>query len=158
MSICILDTSVFCPILNVPSKAASREQILRELKEKIKRQEQLLLPMTTIIETGNHIGQNGDGTLRRQTALRFVDMVTKALKGETPFTTTPMVEKEKLVSLLNEFPNWAGRNDDKGKGSGLGDLTIYSEWHRMCEIFPSRRVYIWSQDAQLSAYDSHPPH
>lgn len=157
MSICILDTSVFCPILNVPNKSANQKEVLQELKEKLKRREELLLPMTTILETGNHIGQNGDGTLRRQTAKRFADEVTKALKGLTPFRPTPLVDDAKLITLLADFPDWAGRSDAKGKGSGLGDLTIYNEWLRLCEIFPQRRVYIWSQDAQLSAYDSHPP-
>lgn len=156
MSICILDTSVFCPILNVPSKSANRKEVFEELQNKLKRRETLLLPMTTIIETGNHIGQNGDGRLRRETAVRFVTEVTSALQGTSPFTATPIFEAPRLIELLAGFPEWAGRSDDRGKGSGFGDLTIYHEWLRFCGLFPLRRVYVWSQDAQLSACDRQP--
>jgi hypothetical protein len=38
-----------------------------------------LLPMATIIETGNHIAHNGNGDVRRQTAERFVKEVKAAL-------------------------------------------------------------------------------
>lgn len=157
MSICIIDTSIFCEIIGVPFMCSNRSKILEALKEKIKNREQLLLPMTTIIETGNHIGQNGDGNQRRQTALRFVDEVSKAIRGDTPFRPTSMVDGPRLVDLLSGFPDWVGRNDARGKGSGLGDFTLYNEWLQLCDQFPGRRVYIWSLDDQLAMYDSAPP-
>ena len=130
------------PTLSRPSTQKSRTQ--------------LLLPMTAILETGNHIGQNGDGAMRRAAALRFVERTGQALRGETPFQTTPMVDKEQLIAMLAEFPNWAGRNDARGKGSGLGDLTIHGEWNQLCKRMPERRIYIWSLDDQLAAYDHLP--
>jgi hypothetical protein len=42
--------------------------------------------VATILETGNHIAQNGDGNQRRICAEKFVDQVTQALEGKSPFT------------------------------------------------------------------------
>ncbi|HEX4962011.1 MAG TPA: hypothetical protein VF173_14325 [Thermoanaerobaculia bacterium] len=150
MSICLLDTSILCEILQVPNRCENHREIYAQLEQKIKR-ETLLLPMSAIVETGNHIGQNGDGRQRRDAANRFVAFVRDAIRGETPFTTTPFFEPEVMQTWLEEFPNWATH------GSGLGDLTIVQEFHRQCSLNPSRRVYIWTLDNRhLSSYDWKP--
>ena len=147
MSICLLDTSILCEILEVPNRCQSQAAIEKELKRKIQADERLLLPMISILETGNHIGQNGDGRQRREAAEGFVRFVERALAGETPFTPTPFFELDKLSAWLRQFPDWAMQ------GSGLGDLTIVQEFHRQCDLNPMRRVYIWSLDKHLSSYD-----
>ena len=158
MTICIVDTTIFCEMLRVPNMYADPEGVRAEFETKVTAspREEFMLPMTTILETGNHIGQNGDGGTRRKAAQRFVDQVTSAIAGRTPFTATAFLDRAKLLEWLVDFPDWAGSADAKGKGSGLGDLTIYKEWDELCEKFPSRRVYIWSRDAQLSSYDRQP--
>ena len=141
MSICLIDTSILCEILQVPNRCGNYQEIYAEMERKIKiRKETLLLPMSAIIETGNHIGQNGDGRQRREAANRFVDFVRAAIRGETPFTTTPFFEPEVIHAWLDDFPDWATH------GSGFGDLTIVQEFHRQRSLNPSRRVYIWSLD------------
>lgn len=40
--------------------------------------------MASILETGNHIAQNGNGSIRRTTALRFTKAVRGAFEGEAP--------------------------------------------------------------------------
>ncbi len=153
---CILDTSVFCEILRVPNMSSAPEAIKRELQTRILANENLVLPMTTILETGNHIGQNGNGGARWRAAQRFVEQVTRAIAGTTPFTATAFVDRASLLTWLGEFPEWACAVDARGKGSGLGDLTIYKEWQVLCDKFPDERVYIWSKDAQLACYDRVP--
>ncbi len=155
-AICIIDTSVFCEILDVPNMNDNKNNILLDLEAKMKDRETLLLPMTTILETGNHIGQNGDGRQRRETATVFTQQVKKALQGESPFTPTPLQDQTELAEWLNEFPNWVGRTDSKGKASGFGDLTIYKTWEAQLTKHKARRVYIWSLDDQLSVYDRPP--
>jgi hypothetical protein len=145
VSICLLDTSILCEILQVPKKCGSHEEIYAQMQEKIET-ESLLLPMSSILETGNHIGQNGDGRQRRDAAIRFVRFVHEAIDGETPFTPTPFFEPEVLRNWLGEFPDWANR------GAELGDLTIMKEFERQCALNPLRLVYIWSLDGHLSAY------
>jgi hypothetical protein len=150
MSVALVDTSIFCEILDVPRLAGQRSTIVAEMKAKLVRKEQLLLPMTTILETGNHIGQNGNGAQRRQTAQRFVEAVRDAVSGNAPFTPTQFVDAERLLPCLADFADWVGRE------SGLGDLTIFKEWETVCARFPTRRVYVWSLDRHLASYDRRP--
>jgi hypothetical protein len=146
VSICLLDTSILCEILEVPNKCGSHRKIYAQMQEKIET-ESLLLPMSSILETGNHIGQNGDGRQRRDAAIRFVRFVHEAIGGETPFTPTPFFEPEVLRTWLGEFPDWANR------GAELGDLTIVKEFERQCGLNPRPRlVYVWSLDRHLSSY------
>jgi hypothetical protein len=146
-ALCLLDTSILLEFLAVPSKSGQLEKIKAEMAQKITAGESLFLPMASVFETGNHIGQNGDGTLRRECAARFVQLVQQAMQGKTPFTTIAFPNNEQLQSWLNEFP------DHAKTGSGLGDLSIIHDWRRLCELHPVRRVYIWSLDGHLSAYD-----
>ncbi len=153
-AVCLVDTSVFCELVGVPYMCDDQGALVAELERKLESDEALLLPMATILETGNHIGQNGDGRLRFQTARRFAHQVQLALTGASPFTATPMLEPELLREWLLEFPDWAKRSDGRGKGSGLGDLTIYAEWERQRDRNPGRRVYVWSKDLHLASLDS----
>lgn len=146
-AICLIDTSVFLEILNVRTKATRHKQITDELEDRIQHREKLFLPMATILETGNHIGQNGDGNQRRSCAQRFVHLVRMALAGESPFQPINFLEARQLDTWLDDFPDHACR------GSGLGDLTIIHDWERVCDQNPGPRVYIWSLDQHLSSYD-----
>lgn len=48
-AICLIDTSIFIEILDVPQKASQHKQIMQQLEEKIRRNEFLFLPMATMI-------------------------------------------------------------------------------------------------------------
>lgn len=149
-AICLIDTSIFLEILNVPKKASQSELIFQELKEKFEAGESLFLPMATILETGNHIAQNGDGNQRRICAETFVVQVTQALEGKSPFTPISFLKKEDLQGWLKEFP------DEAMGGRGLGDLSIIHDWQRICDQNLGRRVYIWSLDKHLKGYNRPP--
>lgn len=149
-AICLIDTSIFLEILNVPQKATQHQQIIQQLADKIKANESLFLPMATILETGNHIAQNGNGNQRRQCAEKFVTQVQKALRGESPFTPISFLESKDLQLWLNKFPDFAMQ------GGGLGDLSIIQDWQKLCEQNQGRRVYIWSKDKHLQGYEQSP--
>ena len=148
MSICLIDTSVFCNIVDVPGLNQQREEVLSKLKELALDKTTLLLPLVAILETGYHIGHVPDGDRRRQSSQRFVRQVEAALDGTAPWHPTPFVEPNELRGWLAEFPDHAMR------GSGLGDFSIIKEWERQCQLNPHRRVFIWTFDEHLSAYDS----
>lgn len=152
MSICLLDTSVFVEILRVPGMDEHHIDISDKLKWKINNEESLFLPMATILETGNHIAQNGDGTQRRAVALQFVKQVDLALNGNSPFTPIAFPKQEDMQQWLNKFPDSAARKQ------GFGDLSIIHDWERMCKQHPARRVYIWSLDQHLASYDTGATH
>lgn len=147
-AIVLVDTSIFCEILEVPNMCSRVEPTRAELRQRLQRGELLLLPLATIIETGNHIAQNGDGRQRRQAAERFAAQVMKALDGSSPFHPTSPMDLDALKAWLGEFPDYATR------GVGLADLSIIKEWERQCDLNQARRVLIWSLDKHLSGYDT----
>jgi hypothetical protein len=155
-SVCLIDTSILCELLNVPKISSRHMECVGLLEQKIEAGEILLLPMVTIFETGNHIGQNGDGAQRWRTARLFVKLVEDAIKGTSPFIATPFFEREALLRWLGDFPDWAKRIDRKAKGSGLGDLAIAKEFEHQCQLNPGRRVYVWSLDSHLAHLDRAP--
>ena len=145
MSICILDTSILLEILNIPNKSTQHEQILDEFRIKSEGRESFFLPMATIIETGNHIAQNGNGDIRRRKATKFVEFIKKALTGETPFTVIQFPKKEDMTIWIEQFPDSAMRR------MGLGDLSIVQDLKTMRRKNKNRHVYIWSLDQHLSS-------
>mgnify|MGYP001282084028 FL=1 len=147
-AIVLVDTSVFLEILDVPVKASRAVQFRMHLRARIMADERLLLPLATILETGNHIAQNGDGRQRRAAAERYVEQVREAVAGRSPFTPTSSLEVAEIVGWLEEFPDSATR------GMGIADLSIVHEWRRQCAIHAGRRVLIWSLDEHLSGYDT----
>lgn len=150
MSVCLVDTGILCEYLQVPNLCGRSKEISAQFKQKLRNNESLVLPVSTLLETGNHIGQNGDGRQRREVARRFVQLAEQAVGGEFPFIPTPVFKPRELLDWISHFPDWAGG------GSGLGDLTILKEFERQCEIYRSRRVYIWSTDRHLSSYHREP--
>lgn len=68
MRVHFIDTSVFVNIIDVPNMNDQRGTVMKELKELLKNRnkEKMILPFATIIETGNHIAQNGNGQQRRK--------------------------------------------------------------------------------------------
>lgn len=149
-AVCLIDTSIFVEILNVPQKANNNQQILDELKEKIENNEKLFLPLATILETGNHIARIQNGNQRRQYAKLFVNEVQKALNGESPFQPIQFIQREEMQQWLNEFPESAMQ------GHSLGDLSIINNYKRISERHKGMKVNIWSLDEHLSAYSYTP--
>ena len=147
MSIVLMDTCVFCNVLDVSGFNQHCDSILTEMEGHIRNNHTLLLPMAAVLETGNHIAQLTRGNVRRTVAQRFCDDVSEVIDGASPWTPTPFWEVEQLRTWLSEFTEHAMR------GVGLGDLSIIKEWERQCKIFPKRRVTIWSLDGHLKGYD-----
>jgi hypothetical protein len=153
-SICLIDTSIFLNFVNVPNCNQDRELVLKDYQIYAESGCTFLLPMATIIETGNHIAQNGDGTIRRKTAMRFVAEVKAALKGEAPWSLTQFPNTEEILLWINNFPDLAGKNKapDKYEGTSFGDLSIIEEFNKSCRRFPMSEVFIWSLDNDLNSY------
>ncbi|HPS86341.1 MAG TPA: hypothetical protein PLY36_06330 [Spirochaetota bacterium] len=147
MTISLIDTSVFCNILRVPFKSQDSDRIISEVGNKIEKKEILLLPFATVFETGNHIAQNGSGSQKRECALRFIEEIKLAFRGDTPYRPTSFPEMKEVLSWIDEFPDSAMR------GTGMADQSIIKEWEKACKQFKEHRVYIWSLDEHLMGYD-----
>ncbi|WP_244997464.1 hypothetical protein [Richelia sinica] len=114
--------------------------------------------MATILETGNHIAQNGDGTVRKKIAIRFVEQVKAAFNGEAPWRPTAFPNTAEILLWIDEFPDQAGKNKapDKQEGTSFGDLSIIEEFRKSCKLFPLSEVFIWSLDRDLQNYHQMP--
>ena len=123
----IVDTSVLCNILRVPNRDQEDARAEAELREALRAEDVLLLPIAVIYETGNHIAQNGDGRKRRIVASAFVDLVQKAFRGEVPFTPTPLHDADDMMEWLAQFPagQWRawGSRISRSPGSSTGSVS-----------------------------------
>ncbi|MEZ2236223.1 type II toxin-antitoxin system VapC family toxin [Microcoleus sp.] len=157
-SICLIDTSIFLEILNVPNYNQHRASVLEDFQTYVQSGCQFLLPMATILETGNHIAQNGDGTMRRKTAIRFVEQVKAAFTGEAPWKPTAFPNTEEILLWIDQFPDLAGKNKAplKLEGTSFGDLSIIQEFQKSCNLFKMSEVFIWSLDGDLKNYRKMP--
>ncbi len=154
-AVCIIDTSVFLNLLNVPGKNQDLESIVRSFQEYTDLNVTFILPMATIIETGNHIAQNGDGGTRRKTAQRFCDAVRGAFTGEAPYQPSEFPSSAEVLTWLDKFPDNAGRCKAPTKpheGTSFGDLSIIEEFEKCVSRFPRIEVFIWSLDSDLCGY------
>ncbi len=150
-SIALVDTTIFCNVLNIPRRNQNCKSVRVQLREYIEDNVTLFLPMATILETGNHIAQIKHGGMRRIAAKRFVEQVKHALDNAPPWTVPqPLLNPDTLREYLDEFPDSAMR------GLGLGDLSIIKEFERQCTLYTARRVFVWSLDNHLKSYDRAP--
>ena len=157
-SICIIDTSVFLNILDVLNRNNEKERVINNFKEYINLGATFMLPMATVLETGNHIAQNGDGNVRRKTAQRFCNHVRQAITGEAPYRTSDFPDTGEVLKWLAEFPDSAGRNKtpDRHEGTSFGDLSIIKEYEKAKFKSPMSEIWIWSLDSDLKNYHYKP--
>lgn len=124
---------------------------MARLRAHVLANDQLLLPMATILETGNHIGQiKQNGTERRRCAMELLDLVDGAVTNGFPWVLVPLPDHSEIKDWLDRFP------DEATRSVGLGDVSIIDAWHRACERFQGWRVAVWSLDTHLQGYDRAP--
>ena len=157
-TICLIDTSIFLNLLNVPNRNQSKTKVAADFETYIQADCRFLLPVATILETGNHISQNGDGTLRRKTAQNFVKTIKSSFSGDAPWTPIEFPTTQEIDRWLDRFPDLAGQNKAPGKqeGTSFGDLSIIQEFQKTRQKFAMSEIFIWSLDADLTHYHHRP--
>ncbi|MGW4421655.1 hypothetical protein [Streptosporangium sp. NPDC004631] len=147
-----VDTSVLCNILDVPGKNQDRESVLRQLREE-KRECSLILPVTTVIETGNHIAQLSDGRVRRNRAERLGDLLELVITGRAPWVLHTVEWGEGFLrSLLTGAGTGTPFSDHVMAKLGLGDLCILTERELYRTRVVNVEVGIWTLDTQLRSH------
>lgn len=157
--VCIIDTSIFLNLLNVPGRNQEKNKVIKDFKEYAELGTSFILPMATIIETGNHIAQNGDGGTRRAVALRFCAAVKGAFNGAAPYRPSDFPRNSEVNGWIDKFPDLAGQNKTPEKtteGTSFGDLSIIEEFNNCTAKFPMSEVFIWSLDSDLAAFHRTP--
>lgn len=152
-----LDTSVLLNLLDIPGKNSDRERAVAEFKRlALDAQVVLIIPVTAVIETGNHIAKLDDGGLRRQRAEQLCDWLRKAIDGTSPWGLSRAEwDDDTLRKLIDGHDSLPGLPDLAGQKVGAGDAAILHERRRFQErvdVPSGQPVRIWTYDNGLRAY------
>jgi hypothetical protein len=155
----ILDTSVLCCWLKVPGKEEAGPEddrwdytrISQLLDEEGDQGSIFVLPMATLIETGNHIAQADEWRYERATDL--AECLRAASDAATPWAAfteqSPLWQPENLRALADNWPPLAAA------GMSIGDATIKD----VAEYYANSgyTVEILTGDQGLKAYEPSEP-
>ena len=148
MNVRFIDTSVMANMLKIPGKCNAAERLQEEFKQVIEAKEVLILPIATIIETGNHIAHIDSGNIRRTIAQKFGEYLRKTAEGEAPWQLYGVeLDKEGLLYLADHIEENAIRE------IGIGDMSIIHAYEQYKSNTPGiGRIMIWSTDRHLQGY------
>lgn len=124
----ILDTSILCVWLDVPGMDTcgpehdkwNKERVNTKIQDETGKRTTFVLPLASIIETGNHISQANHSRLERGEAL--AELIKKSADQLTPWAAfsdqSVLWTSEKLKELAEKWPGLAVQK------LSLGDATI----------------------------------
>jgi hypothetical protein len=155
----IFDTSILCVWLNVPGMGScgpdqdkwDKARVQRKIEAEQINKATFVLPLATIIETGNHISQAKQS--RKEHAEALADLMKKSADQQTPWAAfseqSTLWSPEKLKKLAKAWPDLAA-----GKLS-IGDATIkdVAEYYAKMGF----QVEILTGDQGLKAYEPEKP-
>lgn len=151
----IIDTSILCVYLKVPTKENcgrdcdkwDYDRVAEKIHSEIDKKSLLVLPLATLIETGNHIAHvSGE---RYQLAQDLSKIIVKAATAEEPWAAftfqSELWSEENLIKLATEWPRLAAEK------LSIGDMTIKD----VAEFYTKSgyEVEILTGDGGLKAYE-----
>jgi hypothetical protein len=151
----IIDTSILCVWLEVPGMDAcgpnEDKWDKQRLDKKIQSEEQsrttFVLPLATIIETGNHISQAPHS--RRDRGQSLAKLMRMSANEQTPWAAfseqSTLWSPEKLIRLAETWPDLAAQK------LSLGDATIKDVAEYYAQM--SFQVEILTGDQGLKIYE-----
>jgi hypothetical protein len=151
-TISFIDTSILCNLVPVPGFDQDREQVVREMGARLNDGESFVLPITAVVETGNHIAQLNSGDARRKAASSLDALLRLICAGKAPWVLHDVSwDRSFLQRLLDGAGTSATYIDHAQAGVGAGDLCILNERQAFSER--SRiPASIWTLDAHLAAW------
>jgi len=153
--ILIMDTSILCCWLRVPGKETAGsgndkwtpDRIEKRINEEMERNSTFVLPVASLIETGNHIAQAP--SRRYECATKLAEYIVATADNQSPWAAftnqSALWETEQLKNLAKKWPDLAKQ------GVSIGDATIkdVAEYYAK----PGWQVEILTADAGLKAYE-----
>ncbi|GFM34060.1 hypothetical protein [Desulfovibrio subterraneus] len=152
----IIDTCILCVLLKVPHmETCGRNddkwdftRVNSIIESELGQKTTLVLPIATLIESGNHITNHGNYTH----ASELIEILKKSINEETPWAAfsdqSALWSEEELDKLAAEWP-------DKCKSIGLGDMTITAVANHYAKS--GYTVELLTADSGLKAYEPLPP-
>ena len=149
----ILDTSILCVLLEIPGKETcgsgkdrwDRARVDQKITQELAQDTTFVLPLATIIETGNHIAQAaGD---RFTPAQRLADLMKQAADENKPWAAftqqAELWDANGLRELAKSWPTQAAAQLSIGAGTIIRVADYY--------VRGGYTVEIWTGDAGLKA-------
>lgn len=151
-TISFIDTSILCNLVPVPGFDQQKDGVSEELRRRLDDGEEFILPITSVIETGNHIAQLSSGNARRQAASNLEKLLRLICAGQAPWVLHDVAwDRGFLQSFLDGADTATSFIDHAQAGVGAGDLCILTERQAFSER--SRiPAGIWTLDGGLSAH------
>jgi hypothetical protein len=151
----VLDTSVLCCWLQIPGKetagSGSHKWDFKRVDDLIKNRLEegcyLVLPLATVLETGNHISQAQ--SLRFEIATELCNLIDKAADGSAPWAAfteqAVLFTPDKLKVVVTDWPDLAAG------GTSIGDFLIVDVARYYADA--GMKVEILTGDEGLKAYE-----
>ena len=152
----VIDTSILCVWLDVPGKEScgpnhdrwDKQRVTEKIRQEEAAKTTFVLPLASIIETGNHIAQiKGYSPLKY--AQSFAELIRKTAENQTPWAAfaqqSELWSAEKLKILADTWPPLAEQK------LSLGDATIKDVAEYYTKM--SYQVEILTGDQGLKAYE-----
>ncbi len=156
MSVTFIDTSVLCELLRVPGKSdpAGFPGITAEMDRRDRAGERFVIPVTSVIETGNHIAQvkGPDPEIRFKVADRLARFLRTTLHGRAPWLVLDTRLGADFVEAV-----CAGASTGRSLAAlaqekvGAGDVALLVERDQLLATSAFRTAQVWTLDAGLRA-------
>lgn len=148
-----IDTSIVCELLRVPGKNQKAKATKSEFTLRCDAGQRFILPVSTIVETGNHIEQAKGN---REAAQDFADLVRAAVEGRGDLQVNRVNWD---ADFLDQVLAGAGTGVSfvdlaSSHQLGSGDIAILVERDQYvaATAFTTADVEIWTNDTRLAAY------
>lgn len=145
-----IDTSVLLNLLDVPNRNADRARVAVEYQAR-KGSSQMILPLSAVVETGNHVAQISNGDARRKCASMLQDVVA----GRAPFVLHQMGWDSIFLQHLLDGGSTATSLIEHltGQVIGCGDMSVLVERDLYrARVAKGTVADIWTLDHGLQAY------
>lgn len=149
-SVTFIDTSILCELLQVPGKSdpSLLAAVTAEMDERARTGERFVIPVTALIETGNHIAQcAGD---RYRLAGKLTAMVRAAVEGHAPWLVLEThLDRDFLEQLCAGASTGQSLEALAAAKVGAGDVALLVERDQFLASSAVSAAQVWSLDAGL---------
>ena len=152
-NIFFIDTCILLEILQVPQKfnikdSETHTRLLRE--RSTDKNSLIIMPISVIVETGNHINQIQNPTRRTDCYNKYIDILERITKGKVPWQLFGYdYQNQDLDRIIDLSKNLFTCK------VGMGDIFILYSFNKYLETLPGDRSYnieIWTKDKHLESY------
>lgn len=152
-NIFFIDTCILLEILQVPQKfnikdSETHTKLLRD--RSTDNNSLIIMPISVIVETGNHINQIQNPTRRTDCYNKYIDILNSITKGTVPWQLFGYDYKNQDLAMIINLSKKLFISK-----VGMGDIFILDSFNKYLETLPRDRKYnieIWTKDKHLESY------